>query len=155
MTIQRAYNYLYDFFLNAIVLMAVWCLAIWLFIPPSVFFKYDTVIAVPPQVPLDSESINMESNVFYMRSHDRVVWNDELRCILDGSLKYYYIDNYQTETASADVSFEPYLSIWQWRGSYPQEPTTCIMKSTITQYVYGFIPKQQIIYSEPFNFIQP
>ena len=150
--LTRGRKYLLDFVFNGAWMLAVYFLTIWLLVPTSWYFKYDSVVLNKP-VAFGDKEIHMVSIVDYNAHPGAFYWNDVLRCNYDFDPDGYFefIGEWNTNSNTSIVRNYLYTAPWTYYGVMPNTPTLCTMNSTITKYVYDIIPKKQFVISEPFT----
>lgn len=148
---ERLRIYAVNFVFNGILGMFLMVVVVWFIVPTSLFFEYDSVY--PEIIPVDigKDHIDMISNIKSNNTTGNFHWNDVLRCNTEMRTDFFdYIGQSDTFVETSKIQSEPYLAPWTYTGKMPKERSLCVMNSTITRYVFGYIPKRQFVESEPF-----
>lgn len=150
--LTRLRIYAVNFVFNGFMGMFLFFMFIWLVLPTSFFFKYSSVEPIVAPISIQADHIDMVSNILANNTSGNFYWNDVLRCNYEmNPIGYFqYVGQWDTSIESSRVTSVPYLSPWTYSGVMPNKPAICQMNSTVTRYVYNFIPKQQFIKSEMF-----
>jgi hypothetical protein len=151
--LKRGREYAINFLLNGFIFFTAYMIILYFFVPHTFYFDYESVELREGETPtFHDTSIKMISSINYNRSTDPIKWNDVLRCDY-GTGGYEYVGEWNTSWRTPKVEKEPFVSRWSYWGKMPEtsrNPDECIMDSTITKLVYGFIPKRQNVVSDPF-----
>ena len=149
---ERLRIYAVNFVFNGALGMFLMVMVVWLVVPTSLFFKYDTVEPVSVPVDISKDHIDMVSNIEFNKTTGNFHWNDVLRCNyemrMDGP--FQYIGQSDTFVETSKLQPQPYAAPWTYQGNMPTRPALCKVNRTVTRYVFGYIPKRQFVQSTPF-----
>ena len=151
-TKERLRIYCVNFVFNGLLGMFLMTIFVWVIMPTSLFFEYNSVHPESEPVDIQEDHIKMISNIQANKTTGNFHWNDVLRCNYEMRTDGYfqYIGQSDTFVETSEVRSDPYLAPWIYDGNMPEKRALCEMHSTITRYVFGYVPKQQFVKSTPF-----
>ena len=120
------------------------------FSPTEWYFEYSSVEPFTIPALISDEYIEMQSTLIVSQQGE-LRWNDVLRCLNKQTNFFEYVGEYDTRSATVQVTEGVEVSRWRYRGEMPDKPSFCRIDSTISRELQFGIVKEQFIQSNVFK----